>query len=163
MKYEIRGVREEDLPYLSQNLRSADVKELYATYGHFRIRKTLKRAVEISEEALVGVPLGGDPVVLMGIRRITDQTGVVWACGTPEIAKYRIPFIRNSRPVLQKWFEERPGLRYLMNFTHGSNTLHHRWLKWCGAEMLPAVPWGALGDSFHPFSIRRDALCVTPD
>ncbi len=163
MKYELRGVREDDLPYLSRNLRSADVHELYATYGHLRFLDVLERAVGVSEEALVGVPLGGNPVVLFGVRQATDQMGVVWACGTSEISRYRVPFLRNSRPVIQRWFEERPGLQYLMNFTHGSNTLHHRWLQWCGAELLPKVPWGALGDDFHPFTIRRDALCVIPD
>lgn len=163
MHYEIRGVREGDLPYLSRNLRAADVRELYATYGHVRFLETLERSVSISGEALIGAGCDGKPVVLMGIRQFAPESAVVWACGTPEITTYRTPFLRNSRAVLRSWFEQHPGVGYFMNFTHESNTLHHRWLSWCGAELLPGIPWGALGEPFRPFTIRRSALCVTLD
>jgi hypothetical protein len=69
MHYEIRGVRESDLPYLAENLRAADVRELIATYGHKRFLGGLQNSVKNSDEALVGCPSGEPPALLWGIRQ----------------------------------------------------------------------------------------------
>ncbi len=93
--------------------------------------------------------------MLWGVRQITEKSAVIWACGTPAIFKFPKALVENSRTTLKRWFVERPSVEYLMNFTHASNIAHHRWLKWCGAELLPALPMGPLGEQFHPFTIRR--------
>jgi hypothetical protein len=80
---------------------------------------------------------------------------MIWACGTPEILKHKRAFVSNSRRTIERWFRERPGVDFFMNFSHASNSAHHRWLEWCGAEMLPALPMGPLGELFMPFTIRR--------
>lgn len=156
MNYEIRGVREGDLPYLAENLRAADVRELTATYGHTRFLYGLQRSCDLSEEALVGLPSGSPhPTMLWGIRQFTDRAAIIWACGTPEIFKFPKALVENSRTTIKRWFVERPSVEYLMNFTHESNTSHHRWLEWCGADLLPPLPMGPLGENFLPFTIRR--------
>jgi hypothetical protein len=155
MNYEIRGVREGDLPYLAENLRAADVRELMATYGHTRFLSGLERSVHLSEEALVGAPFGSRPALLWGIRQFTPRAALIWACGTPEILKHKRAVVENSRKIIARWFVERPGVDFFMNFSHASNAAHHRWLEWCGAEMLPALPMGPLGELFMPFTIRR--------
>lgn len=155
MHYEIRGVRESDLPYLAENLRAADVRELMATYGHTRFLYGLQRSCHLSEEALVGCPSGEPPALLWGIRQFTPRAAMIWACGTPEILKHKRAFVSNSRRTIERWFRERPDVDFFMNFSHASNSAHHRWLEWCGAEMLPALPMGPLGEDFLPFTIRR--------
>jgi len=155
MNYAIREVREDDLPYLAANLRSADIKELYATYGHLRIPEVVRKCFELSDRSRVGVNDSDKPVVAFGVKRFSPACAVVWAFGTPEIRRYSIPFIRYSRPVLQDWFEELPDIQYFLNFSHSENTLHHRWLAWVGAELLPDAPWGETGELFRPFIIRR--------
>lgn len=159
MTYEIRGVREGDLPYLSQNLRAADVREIYATHGNLRLLEALEASTSSSTEVLIGAGDTGKPVVIWGIHEFSRESAFVWACATPDIVKYRIPFLKNCRVVIHGWFDRFPGVHNLINFSHAENTLHHRWLEWCGAQLLPEVPWGPLGEPFRPFNIRRTA-CV---
>lgn len=161
MSYEIREVRESDLRYLTENLRSADVRELIATNGSPDIHGVLTRSYKNSDECLVGCPGPGEnPVVMWGIAQWTARSALIWACATNKLVENRMAFLRNCRPVIKRWFEERPSLEYLMNFTHAQNTDHHKWLLWCGAELLPALPSGPRGELFHPFTIRRQKYHV---
>lgn len=156
MQYELRGVREGDLPYLARNLRAADVRELLATYGHTRFLGGLQRSVNASDEAgVIDCGHGGNPGLLIGIRQKTPNSAIIWACGTAEVRQHRKAFLTFGPSILKRWFEERPATEYFMNFTHASNTEHHKWLQWCGAELLPPLPMGPLGDLFRPFTIRR--------
>ncbi|TWH35593.1 MULTISPECIES: hypothetical protein [unclassified Aminobacter] len=155
--YMVRRAREDDLPTIALNLRAADQKELLAFYGRPYGLGGLRDSLQHSEEAHVADTPDG-PFVIWGIRRITPHTALIWALATVHIEKYRVPFIRECRKHLAGWFQTYPDLQHLINFTHGNNTLHHRWLKWCGAELLPPVPYGATGELFRPFVIRRDAL-----
>lgn len=155
MHYEVREAREDDLPYLAANLRSADIREFMAMYGHPRVLEGLRGSFQASQECKVGIA-EGNAQVIWGYRKLNHRCGLVWACATNKIKHYRVPFLRGCRPVIENWFEQDPELEYLMNFTHGRNTLHHRWLEWCGADMLPPVPFGNSGDTFRPFVIRRN-------
>lgn len=155
MNYEMRGVREGDLPYLSENLRAADVREFLATYGHTRFLSGLERSIAGSTEALVVCGPEGNPEFLFGVRLWTEKSAVIWACGTHRAKKHRKAFLKLGKPILNRWFDAYPALDYLMNFTHASNAEHHRWLQWCGAKLLPPIPCGPLGEPFIPFTIRR--------
>lgn len=155
MTYEIRGVREGDLPYLAENLRASDARELIATYGTPRFLYGLQRSTDLSAETLVGVPTGDHPVLLFGIMDFSPRAALIWACGTPGLSRHPTAFLRGSKATIRRWFEERPSVEYLMNFTHAQNLQHHRWLEWCGADLLPALPMGPLGEDFRPFTIRR--------
>ena len=152
-------MRETDLPYLVDNLRSADLKEMIATFGDYRHLSNLRASVLRSPYVKVGVNDQDKPVVIWGVAPFKD-TGIVWASATNEINRYRVPFLRGCRPMIREMFENVPDADHLINFTHGTNTLHHRWLRWCGAEVLPEVPYGALGEKFRPFVIRRGAYFV---
>lgn len=156
MNYEIRGVREGDLAYLSWNLRRADLKELYAMHGHFDPSGPLEISSRYSTETLVGVG-DGKPVVVFGIRIMDQSSALIWAVGTPEVSKYHRPFLKNSKPLLRRWFQQYPQVDYMFNFTHSTNHVHHQWLRWCGAALLPETPWGKLGEPFKPFTIKREA------
>ena len=159
MNYEVRGVREDDLSYLAGNLRAADVKELYATYGNFNFKRALTRSANLSDECFVGVG-DGNPCFIFGYKRVSKEGAAIWAAGTSEITNYRKPFLRLSRLILAAWFHKDEDLRYLFNFTHSENTLHHRWLTWCGATLMPDVTYGARGEKFKPFIIRRSACVI---
>jgi hypothetical protein len=159
MDYGIRGVRETDIPFLVNNLRSADIKELIATFGDNDHLGNLRFSVLKSSYSRVGVNDRDEPVVIWGMSPF-KKTGIIWASATPEIERYRVPFLKGCRPVIREMFEFQPHTEHLINFTHGNNTLHHRWLKWCHAEVLPEVPFGAKGEPFRPFVIRRGSYIV---
>ena len=154
MKYEIRELREGDLAYLSWNLRADDVMELYAAHGHFDTLKALEYSAMHSTELLIGEG-EGKPVMILGMTPFA-RAAFIWAVATPDIKKFRLPLMRNSRPMLKGWFEKHQSVDYMFNFTYAENTLHHQWLEWCGATLLPEVPMGKLGKAFKPFTIRRE-------
>ncbi len=160
MQYVIREVREGDLPYLAANLRSADTKELIATYGNTQFLEGLQRSVALSDETRL-CEGDGFPMVLWGIIQFSPKVAAIWCCATPNVVKFRRPFVQESRAVLQRWFDERPTLQSMINFSHAENVLHHKWLRSCGATVFPSVPNGPLGEPFSPFVIRRPPLCAT--
>jgi hypothetical protein len=43
---------------------------------------------------------------------------------------------------------------HLVNFVHAKNTTSVRWLRRLGFTLHEAVPYGALGEPFHPFELR---------
>ncbi|WP_319413857.1 hypothetical protein [uncultured Cohaesibacter sp.] len=158
MHYEIRGVVEEDLHYLAGHLRGADMVELTATYGSSKTPvEALSSSTEHSEKVSVITGSSGDPMFLFGYSAFSPRCKLIWAVGTPEIAQraYFVPFLKASRSVLQGWFEDNPHVEYFLNLAHADNHVHLKWLQWCHAELLPAMPYGPLAEEFHPFLIRR--------
>lgn len=158
MDYHIRTVGEGDLPYLAQNLRGADMRELVGTYGpSMDPVEALRLSVSRSRNPQIIIGASGNPMFLFGIADWTDRSKLIWAVGTPEIASraYHIPFLKASREVLAGWFEANPETHYFINMAHAGNTVHLKWLRWCHAELLPAMPYGPLLEEFNPFIIRR--------
>lgn len=98
--------------------------------------------------------------MLFGIRKVTPKNALIWACATVDLVDNRMAFLRASRPIIKRWFEERPSVDTFTNFTHAKNFDHHRWLRWCGAELLPARRLGPRGEPFLPFIIRRQKYHV---
>lgn len=155
MDYEIRPVREGDIEHLSQNIRPEDLQEILAATGNKDPYPGLRYSVENSEEALAGALTGGPAEVLWGISPFSDRAALIWAIASAEVDNHKIAFLRNSRSVIARWFEERPNVEYLVNFTHGENTVHHKWLEWLGATLYPPTPVGPLLEGFRPFMIPR--------
>lgn len=156
MNYEIRGVRDGDLPYLAANLRAADTRELVATYGNVEFLQALTQSAQHSHEVAV-CEGDGVPMVLWGLHHLNPTSALIWCCATPLVTKFGLPFVRESRAIIGRWFRETETLQNLFNFSHSENTVHHRWLRSCGATVLPAAPMGPLGEPFSPFVIRRNA------
>lgn len=155
----IRGVTDSDLVYMSEHLRLDDVREIFLSRGNKDILGQLRITVHASEEAFVG-EVAGKPVLLFGYLKISEISSVIWAVGTPEIKKYNRIFLRECRKSLKDWFVKNPSTECFWNFTYLENTLHHRWLEWCGADLLPALPLGVNGAMFLPFTIKRSAYDV---
>lgn len=156
MTYKIRPVRRSDIPHLVKNLRSADLKELMAGFGNAKHLSNLRTCVKRSAHTMVGTNARNEPVVIWGMTPY-KRCGIIWAFATVEIEDHKTSFLKASRPVIREMFEKGAHIERLLNFTHGDNALHHRWLQWCHAEVLPPVPYGAKGEPFRPFVIPRDA------
>lgn len=160
MDYEIREVREGDLSYLGNNLRDDDKKELFAVSGHDNYAKMLELSVAASDEVLVGSRIGQPAGVIWGIVEYSDKSAMVWALATDHILDFRVPFLKTSLQTIARWFKERPETTHLFNFVHVDNEMHIRWLKWLGADIMPAVEFGAERQMFHPFTIKREKYRV---
>jgi hypothetical protein len=156
MTYAIREGRETDLPFIAANLRGADAKELVATYGHPRLLEGLKASFEASDEVCIAVTAEDRPLAIWGRLAHTRASMVIWCVATHEITKYRKAFVSESLGILRRWFLENPEVSFMFNFAHADNALHHKWLRFMGAQFFPPVPSGPLGEPFSPFVIRRE-------
>jgi hypothetical protein len=159
--YTLRPLQPGDLQHLAENLRPADARELEAASGHTRYLERLAYFETVCDEAMV-CEVDGAPILVFGIAAVTPNTSAIGLCGTPAMSKLRRPLVEEADRIIQRWFEERPGVDFMVNYSHAENTQHHRWLRLMGATLLPEEPVGFDGAPFRPFFIRRDAPCATP-
>lgn len=160
--YEIREVRESDLQSLASRLRAADVIELAHASGSTDTLASLMQGLRNSPVSRVGC-WDDKPFLVWGMTPPFGSAALVWAVATPEVSRHNREFLRRSREAIAGLFEAAPEVNSLINFTHASNHVHHRWLSWCGARLFPRVPFGPRGESFHPFTIQREYYkCATP-
>ncbi len=160
--FTIRELRPGDLEYIAAHLRPSDARELRATYGTTDYFERLTVSAAHTEELHV-CEADGKPLAVFGIVPTTMYAAGIWFSGTTAMTKLRRHFVRESRAVINRWFEQRPELRTMMNFTHAENRMHHRWLQSVGGELFESEPRGANGEMFRLFTIRRAALCAIRD
>lgn len=124
----------EDIEPIASNMREADVKEVLAATGDSPFT-ALFNGLMRSDPCYTLIDAKGNPGAMLGIVPETDRYGLIWLLGTDAIAKNTYPFLKYSRPFLERLWEE-SGKELLYNYTHVDNTLHHRWLKWLGFTFL---------------------------
>ncbi len=154
LPFVIREIRDGDLTFIVENIRSADAQELEAAYGHQDFLPGLEASVAASDEARI-CELDGDPVAVFGIRRFVTSTAAIFCVATGRVAETDRHLVRQSRRVIGQWFKGRRRLRTMLNYVSAKGIAHQHWLATLGAEFSPAVPMGATGALFHPFAIRR--------
>jgi hypothetical protein len=91
---------------------------------------------------------------MLGIapQSLLADRAIIWLLGTEGIRKAGCRFARLCRPYIQLFLEYYPVLE---NWVDSRYTVAVRWLKWCGADMEPAKPFGPDGVPFHHFEFRR--------
>jgi len=152
--YVIRELRDGDIQYIAENLRPADARELKAVYGTDDYAKRLEVSAEYSDELFI-CEAEGKPLAVLGLKATSRHDAAIWCCATRAISSFRRSLVKEGRATIERWFNENPQLRTLVNFTHIGNTANHRWLKAMGAEIFPSEPRGAQGEHFHFFTIER--------
>lgn len=125
--WSVRKATEQDVAYLAPRLRAEDTAECSAATG----MSTYDALMAGLRHARVILGQDEKPIAIFGVQPITDFTGAVWMACTPELAQppYVTEFIRQSRAMCDKLNEEFP---LLCNAVDERNTLHIRWLEWCG-------------------------------
>jgi hypothetical protein len=149
MKY-TRQATVEDMHYLSTRLRKADVREVEAL-GYLPL-ESLLQGLRDSSKCLVMAP-GGKPVGVYGIcPTASPAVGLIWMLATPELEAHQMKFLRHSKKAVSDLMGD---YELVYNYTDVRNTLHHSWLKWCGAVALSKHPLGISGEEFIEFVIRK--------
>jgi hypothetical protein len=69
------------------------------------------------------------PIVLFGVVPLSTRTGAIWLVGTPEMEAHQLPLLRQARRWVEALNNEWP---LLANSADARNTLHHRFIRWCG-------------------------------
>ncbi len=101
MKGYVRQSTQEDVDFLSTNLRKEDAIEVLSSHGD--IKEALQIGFDESEECWTIVVTDTEEVAGMyGIARYDDDVALPWLLTSPAIESIWLPFLRCSR----KWVEE---------------------------------------------------------
>ena len=147
----IRPTAPGDAALLIANLRAADQAECQA-YG----RPDIAAGIEVSVRRSVLCWSGwvdGELAAILGVAPVNVLTGIgsPWMLGTPVLDRHSRVLVRSTPEYIARMLKAFP---HLVNFVHAKNTTSVRWLRRLGFTLHEAVPYGALGEPFHPFEMR---------
>ena len=146
----IRESNKDDSAKLAPNLRSSDVKEIWAA-GHLLPLESLESSFKISRRCFT-IEHQGQVVAMFGCAPITSDQGTVWLLASDGLYQMRKTFFKYSVYFIDLMLEEFP---YLFNFVHNENKQSIKWLKLCGASIRQPEALGPDGGLFCYFDIRR--------
>lgn len=128
-----RDTLESDLEPLAANMRKADKDELYAMVG-WQPLPSLRFALRESEICRTGVNAEGDPVMIYGISKGDyPNSGIIWMLGTDKLYTVKREFLDQCQDEIKNISK---GYSLVYNYTDARNSMHHRWLKWCGFTFI---------------------------
>jgi len=144
-----RPVTDDDVNHVADNMRQADVDEVWAS-NRLTPRQALRNGVNESKYTTTAV-INGDVIGIFGLNVISDLTGTAspWFLGTDDVKKHTKDFLPYSRKALQSMIDLYPKL---YNYVYHENKISIRWLKWLGFTVEKGVK-NKHGEIFHRFNI----------
>lgn len=134
----LRPATIEDAIALSKNLRAEDEAEVKAMTGGTTL-DALTHGVLASDLPISIVDEDGQILGMFGAVTALNRPkiGTVWMLASPDILKYRRRFARESK----QWIEAlQEHYDILFNVVDERNTVHLRWLQWCGFTFIQRHP-----------------------
>ena len=133
MHLSVRDMQQSDIDHLAANLRDEDVLELKAQNG-LTPEVALKVVLVVARRCKVICGPNDIPVGVFGVSDThTVGLGSIWMMATPDLLKHQRQFLRECREGI---YEISKGYSCVFNYTDARNTVHHRWLKWCGFTFI---------------------------
>jgi hypothetical protein len=148
----VRDATISDVFELARNMRPADISEIWKS--HHRTSES-SLMVGYSESVIcLTAERKESPIAMLGIvpHTILGKVASIWLLASPELEKIQKTFLRNSRVFIDLMLEYYP---ILINWVDVENRQTIKWLKWCGAELGPVVPYGVEQQPFQYFQFRR--------
>ena len=137
----------EDIKYLAPRLRTSDKKEILASVG-----LTPYEAMMIGylENVIVFTIVNkyNEPVAIFGINDVGQNVGAIWLLATDKLKDIQYSFLRENKKVIDFLNTK---YKILWNFVDCRNSLHIRWLKWCGFKFINKQKYGVLNKPFYEF------------
>lgn len=147
----IRPTEPGDAAELFAHLRASDLAECRA-YGRPDIAAGIASSVNRSALCWTGL-VDGELAAIIGVAPINMLTGIgsPWMLGTPVLDAHSRVLVRRTPEYIARMLKAFP---HLVNFVHAKNTTSVRWLRRLGFSLSEPVPFGPLGELFHPFEMR---------
>lgn len=147
----IRPTEPGDAAELFANLRASDLAECRA-YGYPDIAASIASSVDRSALCWTGL-VGGELAAIFGAAPVNMLAGIgsPWMLGTPVLDRHQRILVRRTPEYISRMLKTFP---HLVNYVHAKNTTSVRWLRRLGFTLHEAVPYGPLGEPFHPFEMR---------
>lgn len=148
---EIRPTQPADVEQLIANLRPADLAECQA-YGRPDLAEGIRASARRSLLCWSGF-VDGQLAAVLGAAPIDIMAGVgsPWMLGTSVLDRHQRVLVRMTPGYIASMLKAFP---HLVNFVHARNGTSVRWLRRLGFTLHEAVPYGALGELFHPFEMK---------
>lgn len=128
-----RPTTADDVLYVAERIRKADRQEIAASVGGTPLR-SLTRGLSLSAPCRT-IVIDDVPVAIFGV--VPDQTnperGFIWMLGTDAIESAPMTILRNCRALVETLNTFYP---ILTNVVDARNTVHLKWLRWCGFEFI---------------------------
>jgi hypothetical protein len=143
----VRIATEADALALAQDLRAEDEAEVRAMTGREPL-DSLLHGVQQSDVPLAIEDDDGSTIGLFGVVTIqkAPRVGAVWLLASPKLLKHWRRLARESK----RWIESlQSQYDVLFNLVDERNTVHIRWIEWCGFIFVNRHP--ALGAEQRPF------------
>jgi hypothetical protein len=136
-KLKVREATPEDIPYLAENIRDADRRELEGVSG-LSPQEAFRISYEITKDPFTVASPEGNPLLMGGVVPSSeDRQGVVWMMGTDGIRDYTMEFLRRSKDVLSMVSKD---YDLIYNIVDKRNTLHTTWMCWLGFKFIRDIP-----------------------
>ena len=137
----------EDIKYLAPRLRKSDKEEILASVG-----LTPYEAMMIGylENVIVFTIVNKKniPVGIFGVNDCGRGVGAIWLLASEDLTTAQISFLRQCRDVVKVLNTK---YKILWNFVDCRNSLHIKWLKWCGFKFINKQNYGVLNKPFYEF------------
>ena len=139
----IRPSEAEDIMYLKDNLRQADIEEITATGSNPLV--SLCEGYIFSQECYTCI-YNDKPSGMFGLSYFGDKQGSIWFLGTDDLQKVPKEWLICGRQYINHFLEIYP---ILSNMVSIDNRVHIRWLKHLGA--IFSAPYEVNGNLFRDF------------
>jgi len=138
----------EDIVILTDNLRTADLKELRASQPLPPL-EALTLSVEVSDEANTIITGDGKIAGIFGVATVNEMIGAPWLMGTDLIPSIQKSFLKGS----YKWvIDKNEHYPILMNYVHKDNKLAIQWLRFLGFNFTQLIEeYGVGKEPFYEF------------
>lgn len=148
----IRYTEEADLRVLADNMRPADISEVWAL-NHFTPYEALSHAFNVSKECFsICKQVDNSPVVMFGYTQNDETYGAIWLLGSVEMEDHAVTFLRESKTCLS-YIQNKVPLLY--NIVDKRNTVHIKWIGWLGFRFLRVINFGPDNLPFIEFARIR--------
>jgi len=133
----VRPATIDDAKYLAPRLRQADRDECIAVVGK-PPEAFLPGSVTLATGAWTIIAPTGGRIGMFGVSPTPTlpNVGTVWMVATDELPKYATQFLRESRRWVSVMQDHYP---ILWNVVDTRNTVHMRWIAWCGFKFHGTV------------------------
>jgi len=148
----VRLAEQKDVAEIATNMRQSDIEEVWAS-NHLTPQEAMQKGFKNSTICLT-VELADRAVAMFGVVPFTflGNEGSVWMLASNNFCKVNKKFLRRCRTFVKLMLSYYP---HLFNYVDVRNRESIRWLKWCGAKLSLAIPYGIDKMPFHYFEFRR--------
>ena len=151
----IRPVEPGDMEFVAEHMRIEDIEEVGAL--GLPPYDAVIHSTAVSPIVYTLLQPDQIPCAIVGVATSSTYInwGTIWLLGTKGIEDHAVTFLRQSKPALDRLFNE-SGHDVLYNYTYVNNTVHHKWLRWLGFKFIRKVTLPPFDKEFYEFVRIKD-------